>query len=89
MDETNTSPELEMLFQARRNAMEKLLSTLNARQAEVIKLHYGLYDGDEHSLAQIGKIFGLSRERIRKIEAEALSKLRHPNRRCYWQEIFD
>ena len=89
MDETTISPEDEMLSQARRDAMEKLLSTLNLRQAEVIKLRYGLYDGEAYSLSQIGKRLGLSRERVRKIEAAALVKLRHPNRRCYWQEILD
>lgn len=88
-DKKTISPEEKMLSQAQRDIMEKLLSTLSPQQAEVIKLRYGLYDGDEHTLSQIGKRLGLTRERIRRIEAEALSKLRHPNRWRYWQEILD
>jgi RNA polymerase sigma factor (sigma-70 family) len=69
--------------------MEKILSTLSLQQAEVIRLRYGLYDGMEHNLSQIGILMGLSRERIRQIASEALRKLRHSTRQTFWQELLD
>jgi RNA polymerase primary sigma factor len=57
--------------------LESLLSTLTAREAKVLRLRFGLQDGQSHTLAEIGQQFGLTRERIRQIESEALRKLRH------------
>ena len=88
-DRMASSPEEEMLSQSRREVMENLLSTLNPQQAHVIRLRYGLFDGRTYTLAQIGKQMNISRERVRQIEAEALSKLRHPARRHYWEELFE
>ncbi len=56
------------------------LSVLNAREREVLEMRFGLSDGQEHTLEEVGKHFGVTRERIRQIEAKALRKLRHPNR---------
>jgi RNA polymerase primary sigma factor len=89
MDNVTISPEEEILSQGRQEIMENLLSTLSAQQARVIKLRYGLFDGRDHTLAQIGEQLQISRERVRQIESEALNKLRHPNRRHYWEELFD
>jgi RNA polymerase primary sigma factor len=56
------------------------LAILNAREREVLEMRFGLSDGQEHTLEEVGRHFGVTRERIRQIEAKALRKLRHPNR---------
>jgi len=53
---------------------------LNEREARVLELRFGLEDGRSRTLEEVGKDFGVTRERIRQIEAKALRKLRHPNR---------
>ena len=58
--------------------LEKVLNTLTPREKDVLKLRYGIEDGRERTLEEIGKIFNLTRERIRQIEFKALRKLRHP-----------
>jgi RNA polymerase primary sigma factor len=55
------------------------LHTLTPREAKVIKMRFGLEDGSEHTLEEVGRHFGVTRERIRQIEAKALRKLRHPS----------
>jgi RNA polymerase primary sigma factor len=55
-----------------------VLSSLSAREGWVIQLRFGLKDGRAHTLDEVGKKFGVTRERIRQIEAKALRKLRHP-----------
>ncbi|HOT01152.1 MAG TPA: sigma factor-like helix-turn-helix DNA-binding protein, partial [Acidobacteriota bacterium] len=57
-----------------------VLRTLTPRESEVIKMRFGLGDGSEHTLEEVGKKFNVTRERIRQIEAKALRKLRHPSR---------
>jgi RNA polymerase primary sigma factor len=57
-----------------------MLRTLTPREEKVIKMRYGLEDGSEHTLEEVGQCFAVTRERIRQIEANALSKLRHPSR---------
>ncbi|MDX6217208.1 MAG: polymerase primary sigma factor, partial [Frankiales bacterium] len=57
-----------------------VLTTLTDREAAVVKLRFGLADGQQHTLDEIGREFGLTRERIRQIESKTLSKLRHPSR---------
>jgi len=56
------------------------LAVLNEREREVVEMRFGLKDGQEHTLEEVGRHFGVTRERIRQIEAKALRKLRHPNR---------
>src|SRR5262245_31658189 len=59
---------------------EHVLNMLTPREERVIKMRFGLEDGTEHTLEEVGKAFGVTRERIRQIEAKALRKLRHPSR---------
>ena len=61
--------------------MNKVLSTLTAREERVVRLRFGLGDGQPRTLEEVGNIFSVTRERIRQIEAQALRKLKHPSRR--------
>jgi len=63
-----------------RDEIENVLTALTPREARVLKLRFGLTDGRSHTLKEVGEKFGVTRERIRQIEAEALQRLRHPNR---------
>ncbi len=60
--------------------MEEVLSTLTPREARILRLRFGLQDGYSYTLKEVGEKLGLTRERIRQIESEALRKLRHPSR---------
>jgi RNA polymerase primary sigma factor len=60
--------------------VEEVLASLSAREAQVIRLRFGLTDGREYTLEEVGEKFGLTRERIRQIEGKALRQLRHPRR---------
>jgi RNA polymerase primary sigma factor len=60
--------------------MEEVLHTLSPREARILRLRFGLQDGHNYTLEEVGQKFGLTRERIRQIEGEALRKLRHPRR---------
>jgi RNA polymerase primary sigma factor len=59
---------------------DSVLKTLTPREEQVIKMRFGLGDGSEHTLEEVGQRFSVTRERIRQIEAKALRKLRHPSR---------
>ena len=59
---------------------EAVLKTLTPREEKVVKMRFGLDDGSEHTLEEVGQSFGVSRERARQIEVKALGKLRHPSR---------
>jgi RNA polymerase primary sigma factor len=57
-----------------------VLNTITPREERIIKIRFGLEDGTEHTLEEVGQNFGVTRERIRQTEAKALRKLRHPSR---------
>ncbi|MBQ8587176.1 MAG: RNA polymerase sigma factor RpoD [Oscillospiraceae bacterium] len=61
-------------------ALSEILNTLTDREADVLRLRFGMYDGKTHTLEEVGQIFGVTRERIRQIENKAIRKLRHPSR---------
>ena len=61
-------------------ALAEILGTLTQREADVLKMRFGMYDGRNHTLEEVGQIFGVTRERIRQIENKAIRKLRHPSR---------
>jgi len=73
----------------RKEALNKALSELSAREEQVIRLRYGLDDGKARTLEEVGKEFHVTRERIRQIEAKAIRKLRHPNRRRLLEDFLD
>ena len=61
-------------------ALDEILGTLTEREADVLRMRFGLYDGRTRTLEEVGQIFGVTRERIRQIENKAIRKLRHPSR---------
>ena len=61
-------------------ALAEILGTLTQREADVLKMRFGMYDGRNHTLEEVGQKFGVTRERIRQIENKAIRKLRHPSR---------
>ena len=61
-------------------ALAEILGTLTEREADVLRMRFGMYDGRTHTLEEVGQIFGVTRERIRQIENKAIRKLRHPSR---------
>jgi RNA polymerase primary sigma factor len=66
-----------------------VLRTLTDREAAVVKMRFGLVDGQPRTLDEIGREFGLTRERIRQIESKTLSKLRHPSRSQKLRDYLD
>ena len=86
-DDSQVTPEDELLCSSEKESLERVLNTLAPREKHVIKLRYGLQDGTEYTLAEIGRQLGISRERVRQIEDEALRKLRHHTRVQYLQEL--
>lgn len=79
-DEGAMSPEAFTSSSLLREQLEDVLDTLTDREENVLRLRFGLDDGNIRTLEQVGKVFGVTRERIRQIEAKALRKLRHPSR---------
>ena len=79
-DETNMSPEDYAINELLKDEISEVLLTLTEREEKVIRLRFGLEDGRPRTLEEVGQLFGVTRERIRQIEAKALRKLRHPSR---------
>ena len=72
-----------------REALDDQLKTLSERERDVIKLRFGLVDGHPRTLEEVGREFGVTRERIRQIESKTLAKLRHPNRSNKLRDFLD
>ncbi len=77
-DDYDTCSEVEQ--QGLVVAIDELLSNLSAREQRVLRLRFGLEDGHQRTLQEIGAEFNVTRERIRQIEAKAIRKMRHPSR---------
>jgi RNA polymerase primary sigma factor len=79
-DQKALAPADAASYQMLKEQMEDVLDTLSGRERKVLELRFGLEDGRTRTLEEVGREFGVTRERIRQIEAKALRKLRHPSR---------
>ena len=80
VDKRMASPSEAVINLNLREQTAEVLKTLTPREEKIIKMRFGLMDGSEHTLEEVGQAFAVTRERIRQIEAKALRKLRHPSR---------
>jgi RNA polymerase primary sigma factor len=88
-DKDMPNPEEVAASMILREQLEEMLDDLSDREREVLRLRFGLEDGHAHTLEDVGKRFGVTRERIRQIEAKALRKLRHPSRSRRLKDFLD
>src|SRR5574344_605011 len=88
-DERNMSPEDFATNEMLKDEISEVLLTLTEREEKVIRLRFGLEDGKSRTLEEVGQMFGVTRERIRQIEAKALRKLRHPSRSRKLKDYMD
>lgn len=80
-DPKSPSPFMELVGISLKEEIDKVLSTLTPREEKVVKMRLGIGEKTDYTLEEVGEVFGLTRERIRQIEAKALRKLKHPSRR--------
>jgi RNA polymerase primary sigma factor len=80
VDQAHVSPSEQMINVNLHEQTSEVLKSLTPREEKIIRLRFGLEDGSEHTLEEVGQNFAVTRERIRQIEAKALRKLRHPSR---------
>src|SRR6202790_2423774 len=88
-DKEATAPSDAASLTMLRTEVEDILDTLTPRERRVLQLRFGLIDGHQRTLEEVGKRFGVTRERIRQIEAKALRKLRHPSRSKKLKDYLD
>ena len=87
-DTSTLNPHESLLKDMTLQALDEILSTLTDREEKVLRLRYGLYDGKTYTLEEVGKEFGVTRERIRQIEAKAMRKLKHPSRQQRLRDFY-
>jgi RNA polymerase primary sigma factor len=88
-DRASVSPAEAVINVSLKEQTAHVLHTLTPREEKIIKMRFGLEDGSEHTLEEVGLEFAVTRERIRQIEAKALRKLRHPSRSRKLMSFFD
>ena len=88
-DEEALAPAEAASFFLLREQLDEVLDTLTPREKKVLQLRFGLNDGRSRTLEEVGNVFGVTRERIRQIEAKALRKLRHPSRSKKLKDYLD
>jgi RNA polymerase primary sigma factor len=88
-DPSMPSPEDEAISQALKSQIEGMLDTLTDRESRVLRLRFGMVEGRPHTLEEVGKEFGVTRERIRQIEVKALHKMREPSRARVLREYLE
>lgn len=88
-DQEVQSPSDHAAYELLKEQLEDVLDTLTDREENVLRLRFGLDDGRTRTLEEVGKVFGVTRERIRQIEAKALRKLRHPSRSKLLKDFMD
>ncbi|MDA8192610.1 MAG: RNA polymerase sigma factor RpoD [Thermaerobacter sp.] len=88
-DEDAPAPAEAAGYQLLKEQLEEVLDTLTNREEKVLRLRFGLNDGRARTLEEVGQVFGVTRERIRQIEAKALRKLRHPTRSKKLKDYLD
>jgi len=79
-DKTAEDPSAGTSYSLRKEKLDMVLASLTERERKIIEMRFGLNDGEDHTLEEIGRIYNVTRERIRQIEAKGLRKLRHPTR---------
>jgi RNA polymerase primary sigma factor len=80
-DEESPAPTETVTQSLLREHLQEVLNTLPPREVRILQLRYGLLDGQSYTLEEVGRKMGVTRERVRQIEAQALSRLRHPTHR--------
>jgi len=88
-DRASVSPAEAVINVSLKEQTAHVLHTLTRREEKIMKMRFGLEDGSEHTLEEVGLEFAVTRERIRQIEAKALRKLRHPSRSCKLRSFLD
>jgi RNA polymerase primary sigma factor len=88
-DRTAISPAEAVIGVNLKERAERVLRTLSPREERVLRMRFGMDDGSEHTLEEVGRCFAVTRERIRQIEAKALRKLRHPSRSSELRVLLD
>ena len=88
-DRSTLAPAEAASYQLLKEQVDDVLFTLSEREARVLQLRFGLEDGRSRTLEEVGRDFGVTRERIRQIEAKALRKLKHPSRSSKLRSFLD
>ncbi len=88
-DSSQKAPDLDVVDESVKDQVRMVLDTLDAREAEVLRLYFGLGDEEAMTLEEIGTRFSLTRERVRQIKEKALRRLRHPRRRLQLEPLLE
>ena len=88
-DDSQKAPDIDVMDESVRDQVADVLGSLDGREAEVLRLYFGLSDEEAMTLEEIGTRFRLTRERVRQIKEKALRRLRHPRRRAQLEPLME